>query len=282
MRRERQALYQRRRRRGLCDLRARRRRDRADQHVLVRARAPRRPRDLPGRRHAGLGGGRPRRTAGASTRVNTPRPVWNPDVPQTDQVLRHAGRRCRACRSTTTASRSQWEDVHPPSSYEDAPFKWTLLEGAKGVQLVEAGAEELEGAPLDRRSGAEGLIAAMSPLRRGKMQMLATCPPPAAGSPLTRCSRRSSSRSARSRRSTAIAYAAAHVVADPLADNDPWLDQSIDWDATMAFRRHLWSLGPRRGRGDGHRAARHGHGLAELAGADPARASTPRRTCPAR
>jgi hypothetical protein len=40
-----------------------------------------------------------------------------------------------------------------------------------------------------------------------------------------------------------IAYAAAHVVADPLADANPWLDAAIDWDATMAFRRHLWSLG---------------------------------------
>ncbi len=40
-----------------------------------------------------------------------------------------------------------------------------------------------------------------------------------------------------------IAYAAAHVVADPLADNDPWLDTSIDWDKTIAFRHHLWDLG---------------------------------------
>lgn len=39
------------------------------------------------------------------------------------------------------------------------------------------------------------------------------------------------------------AYAAAHVVADPLADNDPWLDVAIDWDRTLAFREHLWSLG---------------------------------------
>ena len=28
-----------------------------------------------------------------------------------------------------------------------------------------------------------------------------------------------------------IAFAAAHVVADPLADNDPWLNPAIDWDA---------------------------------------------------
>lgn len=36
-------------------------------------------------------------------------------------------------------------------------------------------------------------------------------------------------------------YAAAHVVADPLGD--PVGTGAIDWDATLAFRRHLWSLG---------------------------------------
>jgi hypothetical protein len=40
-----------------------------------------------------------------------------------------------------------------------------------------------------------------------------------------------------------VAFAAAHVVADPLADVDPWLTAAIDWDETLAFRRHLWSLG---------------------------------------
>jgi hypothetical protein len=40
-----------------------------------------------------------------------------------------------------------------------------------------------------------------------------------------------------------IAYAAAHVVSDPLRDLDPWANPAIDWDATMAFRHHLWSLG---------------------------------------
>jgi len=40
-----------------------------------------------------------------------------------------------------------------------------------------------------------------------------------------------------------IAYSAAHVVADPLAAIDPWLQCAIDWDATIAYRRHLWSLG---------------------------------------
>src|SRR5258706_8308420 len=40
-----------------------------------------------------------------------------------------------------------------------------------------------------------------------------------------------------------VAFAAAHVVADPRADMDPWLPAAIDWDTTLAFRRHLWSLG---------------------------------------
>jgi hypothetical protein len=40
-----------------------------------------------------------------------------------------------------------------------------------------------------------------------------------------------------------VALAAAHVVADARADTDPWVDTAIDWDRTIAFRRHLWSLG---------------------------------------
>jgi hypothetical protein len=40
-----------------------------------------------------------------------------------------------------------------------------------------------------------------------------------------------------------IAFAAAHVVADPLADSDPSLDTAIDWDRTIRFRHYLWDLG---------------------------------------
>ena len=45
-----------------------------------------------------------------------------------------------------------------------------------------------------------------------------------------------------------VAYAAAHVVADPLAENVPGAPAVLDWDATLAFRHHLW---------------RHGLGVAE-------------------
>ena len=42
---------------------------------------------------------------------------------------------------------------------------------------------------------------------------------------------------------TRVAYAAAHVVADPRSSKEPWLEAAVDWDATIAYRRHLWSWG---------------------------------------
>ena len=42
---------------------------------------------------------------------------------------------------------------------------------------------------------------------------------------------------------TRRALGAAHVVADPLSTRDPWLEAAIDWDATIAYRKHLWSWG---------------------------------------
>jgi hypothetical protein len=40
-----------------------------------------------------------------------------------------------------------------------------------------------------------------------------------------------------------VAYAAAHVVPLPWADNTPGSPAEIDWDATLAYRHHLWSWG---------------------------------------
>ena len=40
-----------------------------------------------------------------------------------------------------------------------------------------------------------------------------------------------------------VAFAAAHVVADPRADIDPGSGSALDWDATLAYRRHLWAHG---------------------------------------
>ncbi len=40
-----------------------------------------------------------------------------------------------------------------------------------------------------------------------------------------------------------IAFAAAHVVVDPLRTAEPMTDACFDWEATLAYRRHLWSWG---------------------------------------
>src|SRR5437764_8059459 len=40
-----------------------------------------------------------------------------------------------------------------------------------------------------------------------------------------------------------VALAAAHVVADPTADIDPWLKAAPDWERTIAYRHYLWDLG---------------------------------------
>ena len=72
-------------------------------------------------------------------RVNTPKPVWNPDEPQKMNFF------------------SDWEEVPDNTVYdngfkvqweqflrhvvEDAPFSYTFAEGAKGVQLAQAGYE---------------------------------------------------------------------------------------------------------------------------------------------
>jgi hypothetical protein len=40
-----------------------------------------------------------------------------------------------------------------------------------------------------------------------------------------------------------IAYSAVHVVSNPLANVDPWLETAIDWEETIGYRRYLWGLG---------------------------------------
>jgi hypothetical protein len=45
------------------------------------------------------------------------------------------------------------------------------------------------------------------------------------------------------RRFDRVAFSAAHVVADPFSGVEPSLGPAIDWDATLAFRRHLLDLG---------------------------------------
>ncbi|WP_159943510.1 MULTISPECIES: dihydrodipicolinate synthase family protein [unclassified Nocardiopsis] len=55
------------------------------------------------------------------------------------------------------------------------------------------------------------------------------------------------------------AYAAAHVVADPCSPNSPGAPARLDWDATLAFRHHLWDQGL--GVADAMDTAQRGMGL---------------------
>ena len=69
------------------------------------------------------------------SRVNTPKPVWNPDVRQTIDFF--GG--WQEVPDTTTYDngfKRQWE-LFVRHVVDGTPFEWTLREGAKGVQLVE-------------------------------------------------------------------------------------------------------------------------------------------------
>jgi len=70
-------------------------------------------------------------------RVNTPKPVWNPDVPQTIDFY-DTWQKLPANRDYDNAFKVEWE-LFIRHVVEHAPFRWDLLEGAKGVQLAEAG-----------------------------------------------------------------------------------------------------------------------------------------------
>ena len=61
--------------------------------------------------------------------------------------------------------------------------------------------------------------------------------------PYTLSEPRSFERQAKNGAFNRIAFSAAHVVSDPLAEVDPWLDAAIDWDATIAYREYIWDLG---------------------------------------
>ena len=68
-------------------------------------------------------------------RVNTPRPVWNPDVKQTIDFFQ-GWQEVPDNQAYENGFKAEWE-MFIRHLYENAPFKWNLVEGAKGVQLAE-------------------------------------------------------------------------------------------------------------------------------------------------
>ena len=69
----------------------------------------------------------------------TPRPTWNPDIPQPINFF-ETWQQVPEQETFDNAFKRQWE-LFLRHVVKDEPFPWNLLEGAKGVQLAEAGLE---------------------------------------------------------------------------------------------------------------------------------------------
>jgi predicted dehydrogenase len=70
-------------------------------------------------------------------RAATPKPVWNPDVPQTIDFFT-TWQKVPANRNYDNAFKVEWE-LFIRHLYEDTEFPWDLFAGARGVQLAELG-----------------------------------------------------------------------------------------------------------------------------------------------
>ena len=70
---------------------------------------------------------------------NTPKPVWNPDIPNPINFL-EGWSKVPEQEQFENAFKAQWE-LFLKHVVNDEPFRWDLLEGAKGVQLAEKGLE---------------------------------------------------------------------------------------------------------------------------------------------
>jgi predicted dehydrogenase len=66
--------------------------------------------------------------------AETPRPVWNPDIPQ--PIRFHDGWREVGVEAGENAFKAQWA-LFLRHVAGEGPFRWNLVEGAKGVQLAE-------------------------------------------------------------------------------------------------------------------------------------------------
>ena len=179
---------------------------RADQQLVVHARAPRRPRHVPRRRHARLGRRRPHRLPDPAARRRRRKPVWNPDVPQTIDFF-DTWQKVPDNRAYDNAFKVEWE-LFLRHVVDGAPFRWNLLEGAKGVQLAEARPAELARAALGRRAGACRLVTAMTTLepsaRRRHARIRTRCARLCAGHDLRAGSRAGTASPSRPRTSSPI------------------------------------------------------------------------------
>ena len=187
--------------------------------------------------------------------AGTPMPVWNPDIAS---PIDH-----RALWQRVPERQALRQRLQGPVGEVPAPRRARravpvgLPRGREGHPARRARHALVAGAALRRGAGARAVRALPAPARRRHASRTSrparprrTTPPP--GPPRSR-----------------VCFAAAHVVADPLAPGDPDGPGAarLGGDARLP-PPPVGARVPRR-RGDGHRPARHGARLARHAGADP-------------
>src|SRR5688572_30558640 len=121
----------------------------------------------------------------------------------------------------------------PPPRRRGARLALGAARGREGRAARGARTEELEAEEMARRAAAQGM----------KRDTLLTIKLPVGGGTEEFPIHEPGKFDRPGRSFTRKALTAAHVVADPLSTKEPWLEAAIDWDATLAYRRHLWSWG---------------------------------------
>ena len=162
--------------------------------------------------------------------VTTPKSVWNPDLADPIEH-RDSWSDVPATEPPENGFKLQWEALPAPRRARRA-VPVGLRRGRARRAALRARRAVLARAALGRRPGADavsltlpradGTLEPYEPTRREPL-------------PVHR----------RGTRRTRVAYAAAHVVADPLAGGDPTGPAQLDWETTLHFRRHLWAHGLR-------------------------------------
>ncbi len=202
------------------------------------------------------------RSCKTQPRADTPRAVWNPDVPNPFAFYAQ-WREVPDEGPPDNAFKVQWE-MFLRHVAADESFPHDFCEGAKGVQLAELGLQSWverrsvevpslapspslgESSPPDPLSLRERghIMSSPSPERRGgKGGRTIRLPRPDGALELYTLREPVAWSAPAGPIQSRVAYAAAHVVCDPLADCDPLSQPRLDWEATLSYRRYLWSFG---------------------------------------
>ena len=148
-----------------------------------------------------------------------------------------SGARCPTTRRSATASArsgsSSSLDVHAGRQH---PYDFAAGRARAAARRRRARS------PRPRAAGSSAAVSARSTQHRATDDVGSRLPTAAGATVELREPRGVAGPPAAARRSR-VAFAAAHVVADPLGENVPGAPAVVDWDATLAFRRHLFRYG---------------------------------------